>query len=143
MCRTHLVKVQSKKAKMDELGAQVVFVAHDTPEKLEAGLLEGLDLLYPVAFDPERSSYGDWGLTRASLLELFLDANVWKTHARAIFKEKEKMRAFGQDPLQLGGDFIIDREGRVAWALPQVNASRPPAGLLLKEIERVARAGRG
>jgi hypothetical protein len=49
----------------------------------------------------------------------------------------------GEDTLQLGGDFVVDRAGFVVYARPQQRDDRPPVITLLDELVRAgdSRAG--
>jgi hypothetical protein len=53
----------------------------------------------------------------------------------------ERLRRLGRDPLQLGGDFVVDPQGRIAYARPQRRDDRPAVGELLGALERAARGG--
>jgi hypothetical protein len=50
-------------------------------------------------------------------------------------------RRLGRDTLQLGGDFVVDPQGRIGSARPQRHDDRPPVGELLGALERAARGG--
>jgi hypothetical protein len=73
-------------------------------------------LRYPVLVDPDRQAYRAFGLGRGSI------RRVWGL--RALRRYIEVIRADGfsdlhrptDDTLQLGGDFVVDPEGRLVWA---------------------------
>lgn len=129
------MKVQARKDRIEALGAGVVFVAHDPPERLERGFLEGVDRIFPVALDLERRVYRGWGLKRGSVLRVFADPKVWWQYARLILGGGERLRPRGRDALQLGGDFVVGADGRIAYSRPQQRDDRPPVGALLKVLE--------
>jgi hypothetical protein len=135
------VKVLKLQGRIDALGARVVFVAFDTPGRLAEGLVEGIDLPWPLAVDTARESYRDWGLHRIRPWRLFLDPAVWKAYATLLLKG-ERLRPGGADPYQLGGDFVVDADGQIAWARPQARDDRPPVGHLLRAL-KATRAGGG
>ena len=112
-------------------------VAFDEPDRVRAGLLSGVEDPWPVLIDQERRTYGDWGLRRASRSRLArLD---WvRGYARMLLRGDRLARP-GSDVLQLGGDFVVDREGIVVLAHAQESFDdRPPAGALVKALEDAA-----
>ncbi|MEX2465438.1 MAG: AhpC/TSA family protein, partial [Gemmatimonadota bacterium] len=117
--------MHDRKDRIEELGADVVFVAFDEPEALRSKLTEGIDLAFPLGFDPERVSYRRWGLQRAPWWKIWLDPKVWKTYAQ-LLASGQRLRGGGADPLQLGGDFVIAADGTVAYSRPQTRDDRPP-----------------
>jgi hypothetical protein len=132
--------MHDRKDRIEALGADVIFVAFDGPEELGTKLVADVDLVFPVAFDTERASYRDWGLGRASWWKIWLDPKVWRTYAMLI-RSGERMRGGGADPLQLGGDFIVARDGTVAYSRPQSRDDRPPVGALLRVVAGMTESG--
>lgn len=133
------MKVLSQKPKLDGLGATALFVVHDDPAVIRGGLLEGLDVPYPVLVDRERAAYRDWGLRRSSRAGVWLDPRVWAQYA-ALVARGERLRPFGRDTLQLGGDFVVDPDGIVTYARPQRRDDRPPVSVLVGELRAASRA---
>jgi len=133
------VKVLSQKPRLDDLGATALFVVHDDPTLIQRGLLDGLDVPYPVLVDLERAAYRDWGLRRSSRAGVWLDPRVWARYA-ALVAQGERLLRLGRDTLQLGGDFIVDPDGIVAYARPQRRDDRPPVSLLVRELRAASRA---
>ncbi len=133
------MKVLSQKPKLDGLGATALFVVHDDPAVIRGGLLDGLDVPYPVLVDRERAAYRDWGLRRSSRAGVWLDPRVWARYA-ALVARGERLRPFGRDTLQLGGDFVVDPDGIVTYARPQRRDDRPPVSLLVDELRTASRA---
>lgn len=131
--------MQARRGRIEELGAGVVFVAHDEPERLERGLLDGLERVFPVVLDLERKAYRDWGLRRAPAVRLLADPAVWWAYARLMLREGERLRPRGRDILQLGGDFVVAPGGRISYSRPQERDNRPPVGSLLRELAAVRR----
>ncbi len=134
------MKVLSQKPKLDELGATALFVVHDEPDAVRRGLLDGLDVTYPVLIDLDRAAYRAWGLRRSSRASVWLDPRVWFRYA-ALLARGEKLRRLGQDTLQLGGDFVVDAAGLVTYSRPQKRDDRPPVSVLLRELEAAVRSG--
>ncbi|MEJ7568209.1 MAG: peroxiredoxin-like family protein [Gaiellaceae bacterium] len=133
------MKVLSQKPKLDGLGATALFVVHDDPAVIRGGLLDGLDVPYPVLVDRERAAYRDWGLQRSSRVGVWLDPRVWARYA-ALMARGERLRPLGRDTLQLGGDFVVDPDGIVTYARPQRRDDRPPVSVLVDELRAASRA---
>ncbi len=87
--------------------------------------------------DPERVSYRAYGLQRANLWQSFLSLHVWKSNFNLLHKRgwRTELPPRGQDALQLGGIFVIGKDGRVH--LPYYYddiADHPPIDLLLHGV---------
>lgn len=121
--------------RLDAVGATAVFVAHDDPRALRDSMLAGVSCPFPVLVDADRSSYRTWGLKRASLARIWLDPKVWQQYGR-LLRSGERIRTVGQDTRQLGGDFIVDPQGVIAYSRPQRRDDRPPVAHLLAAIEQ-------
>jgi AhpC/TSA antioxidant enzyme len=132
------VKVLHHRDRIERAGGTAVFVVHDSPARVRAGLLAGLDLPWPVLVDLDRVAYRAWGLRRASFRTVWLDPRVWARYGLLLLGG-QRLRRLGSDTLQLGGDFVVDADGVVTWARPQQADDRPPVGVLLAELERAAR----
>lgn len=93
--------------------------------------------VFEVCSDPERRAYAAFGLTRASTRQL-LGRKTLLFYARAALRGRMH-RGVGSDPHQLGGDFILDGEGRLRFGYrSREPADRPGARDLLRELERTA-----
>jgi AhpC/TSA antioxidant enzyme len=133
------VKVLDHRDRVARTGATAVFVVHDPPEQVRAGLLRDLDLPWPVLVDLDQVAYRAWGLRRAAFPGVWLDPGVWARYARLLFGG-ERLRRLGGDTLQLGGDFVVDASGVITWARPQHADDRAPVGVLLLELELARRS---
>jgi hypothetical protein len=128
------VKVLSRRDRIETAGGVVLAVAFDEPKRVRAGLLRGIDDPWPVLIDRDRVAYRRWGLGRASRLRLVRPDWV-RGYARMLLRGDRLARP-GNDVLQLGGDFVIDRNGVVVLAHPQAGFDdRLPAGALVKALE--------
>lgn len=128
------MKVQDRRERIERAGASVLFVAFDEPELLRRSLLVDLDLVFPMLVDRDRAAYRAWGLRRASVAGVWLDPRVWWRYA-SLLAGGERLRRFGTDTLQLGGDFVVGPEGMITWARPQQRDDRPPVGTLVRALE--------
>ena len=131
------MKVLHHRERIGELGT-ALFVAFDAPERLRDSLLYGLEVPYPVLADRDRSAYRAWGLGRGSALTIWGDPGVWRRYAGEL-AHGARLRRPGADTLQLGGDFVVDRVGTVAYSRPQRRDDRPPVAELVQALERAAK----
>lgn len=131
------MKVLEQRRRLEAAGATALFVAFDEPALLRRTLLAGLELPFPVLVDRDRSAYAAWGLSRASVLRIWADPRVWARYLRVALGGQRPTR-FGADTLQLGGDFVLDGAGLVAYARPQRSDDRPPVAVLLAAVEKAA-----
>jgi len=128
------VKVLQHSARIDAVGTAVA-VVHDPPELLRRTMLRDLEIPYPVLIDRELGAYRRWGLGRAGRARTLLSPHVLAGYARFL-RGGERLGG-GSQPWQLGGDFVIASDGRVAYSHPQRTVDdRPAVGLLVRELER-------
>ena len=135
------MKVLRSRQRIAAVGGEAVFVVHDPPDRVRAGMLTGLAIPWPVLADLDRGAYRAWGLGRARLTQIWLSPALWARYAR-LLAGGERLRRLGRDTLQLGGDFVVDPAGRIAYARPQRRDDRPAVGVLLRALERAARGDR-
>jgi peroxiredoxin len=128
------VKVTRKQDRLEAMGATAVLVSHDDPEAVRRIMLRDVDCSFPVAIDREKAAYRSWGLRSLPLPLIWLDPKVWRQYARLLLSG-ERMRRSGGDERQLGGDFVVDRDGLILYARPQRRDDRPPVGELVEVIE--------
>lgn len=87
------------------------------------GFERKMSLPYRVYGDPARASYRAFGLGRASRARVWLDPRVWARYASLIARGRRPKGPQGdEDTLQLGGDAILDADGRLRW----IHRSRGP-----------------
>lgn len=97
------------------------------------------DLGFVALRDPDREGYRAFGLGRGSV------GRVWglraaRRYARLIRRDGTgSLRRPTEDPLQLGGDFVIDTDGRLAWGFWSEGPDHRPAVDDLVDAVRGAR----
>ena len=130
------MKVLRYRDRIDAAGT-AAFVVHDKPDRVRNWMLKDLEVPYPVLVDLEMGTYRRWGMGHASPVST-LAPRVALGYAQKVLFGGERLH-LGTEPLQLGGDFVIGPDGRLAYSHPQTAVDdRPPAGLLLRELERAA-----
>lgn len=97
----------------DELPGRVVVVTFAPPQLL-ASFEREIGLPFPVYGDPGRAAYEAFGLGRASVARVWLDPRVWRSYAKLLGRGR-RLHRLREDSLQLGGDVVLDAEGRVRW----------------------------
>ena len=98
------------------------------------------ELPFAVLGDPEREAYRSYGLARGAR------RRVWGLRAGARYLEIIRRDGLGRlrrpvdDPLQLGGDFVIAPDGTLAWGFwGEGPDDRPPVATLIAEVSRLRR----
>lgn len=113
---------------LDELNTRVWIISFGTLPAAQAWLEETC-ASFPVLLDPDRESYRDYGLEH-SLLRSWNLKTMWR-YAQLLTAGR-RWRGIQGDSAQLGGDFIVDRNGIVRLAYPSRDPTdRPPVDDLL------------
>ena len=131
------MKVTKRSDRLRANGASAVFVTFDPPDVLARSMLADVDCPWPVLVDRPRVTYEAWGLGRTSLAGIWLDPSIYRQYGRLLYRG-ERIRAKGRDTRQLGGDFVIDGQGRVRYSRPQRRDDRPPVGELVDVVEEAS-----
>lgn len=115
------------------MGDAVIVLVTFTPARNLRGYRGRLRLPYPVVTDETRQAYGAYGLGRGPW---------WRVWGLQTLREYRRLSRRGvrlqrprEDTLQLGGDFVVDRGGRLAYAYPSRGPSdRPPVDELVAAV---------
>ncbi|CAN0488305.1 unnamed protein product, partial [Phaeothamnion confervicola] len=91
-----------------------------------------------VLCDPERIAYHALGLGRASWARVWLDPRVWWRYAVLIARGRRPERPGDHDDVrQLGGDAVLDADGRLVWVYRgRGPADRPTIDELIGALRR-------
>ncbi len=132
--------MQEHYAELRQLGGEVLVVSFAEPKAI-AGYLKAGPLPFPVVCDPSRAAYRAFGLGRTSWGEM-LRGGVVGRYLRLIFRGWLPRRGNeGEDVLQLGGDFVLDRQRRLVYAYPSKDPTdRPPIAELLLAVRSAVAA---
>jgi peroxiredoxin len=136
LCRAHVIRLIQARHEFEQQRAEVVLVVYHDPSLVMRQMLHDLQLPFTLLVDESRASYARWGLALAGWRAIVRPGLYW-----ALFRQKLRGEAIiGTSPgtdRQLGGDFVIDRGGRVTFA-NRLNSfhDRTPVKRLLEEIRR-------
>lgn len=115
-------------AHLDRLQGAAVAVITFAPVDALAAYRAHLDLAVPVLSDPTREVYRRFGLGRGSFRAVY-GVGTLHMYARLLRQGRRPGRRPGrptQDTRQLGGDFALDRTGRLLAAFrPTAPDARP------------------
>lgn len=126
------------KERIARLNGQVLLVAYDTLELLRTKLIRDLEIPYPILLDPRKETYRRWGLGRTTLGESVFSPGLTARYLGLLLRG-ERFLGLAPDMLQLGGDFVVDREGKIAVGhAMRDNGDRLPVHKLIETMEQVA-----
>lgn len=92
-----------------------------------------LELPFPMLADPDRETYRQFDLGRGALRDIW-SLGTMKMYAR-LLRQGRKLRRPTQDTRQLGGDFVIDAQGRLATGFwPASPDDRPSIECLIEAV---------
>jgi peroxiredoxin len=121
--------------RLDQFGdAAVAVVAFSAPEYVE---VYQRDRLAPITVlvDEDRATYRAYGLGRGSAWKVW-GPKMWWSYAQRLGRGQSIHRPT-EDTLQMGGDFVIGRDGRVAFAFRSEDPDdRPSVDALLDAVRR-------
>jgi len=119
--------------RLDEFeGAGVVLVTFTPPRNLR-GFRHRLGLRYPVVADETRAVYRAYGLGRGPWWRVW-GPGALLAYARLV-RAGRKLERPTDDTLQLGGDFVVDGGGRLAYTYRSTAPDdRPPVDELIEAV---------
>jgi len=128
--------VQASKSEFDRRQVSIVVISFAEPAKL-VHYQQRHQWRFVMLADPNRLVYRSFTLKRLSWFHVFSPVTI-KLYFR-LLREGKKLENYGKDDYhQSGGDFVVDRDGRVLFAYrSQEPADRPTVSKLLEEIDRI------
>jgi peroxiredoxin len=130
------VQVQEQLPEFDRLGAKIVVISFVAPVRLRQHLSSGRWSIRMLA-DPDRKAYQAFGLERATWSQL-LRPRAMVVYLKLMLRSRLPRRP-QEDIHQLGGDFIFDASGRIAYEYRSEDPSdRPDPAELLRVIAECA-----
>jgi len=132
--------VLERRQEIEEIPADVVLLAYDEKSLLDAKMLHDLPLPFPLLLDASRSTYAAWGLGRTHLFGAMLSPSLNWRYLRLLL-HGERFLGFAPDMFQLGGDFVVSPQGRIAFAYRmRNNGDRAPVPQLIEQLRRAGAA---
>ena len=116
------------------LGAAVLVVSF-SPQAWLADYRADLALPFPVGADADRVAYRAWGLESASTWQVWHPRTILR-YAALTARGMKAERSKGEDLNQLGGDFVVDARGRIAW---EHKSARPDDRPSIRHVLRALR----
>lgn len=119
--------------RLDEFGdAQIALIVFSATEYL-AAYEHGRLAPIPILVDSTRAVYRDYGLGRGSIWKVW-GPKMWWSYGRRV-AHGETVRRPTEDTLQLGGDFVVDRNGTIVFAFRSEDPEdRPSVDALLSAV---------
>jgi peroxiredoxin len=130
--------VQGVDGQIKELGGDVLVVSFASAAHV-ATYLDTYPQPFPVVADPTRAAYRAFGLGSTTFKAMLRPGTVAR-YLGMIFRGWLPTRpAANDDLLQLGGDFVLDADGRVRFAHPSGGATdRPSAQEIVDAVRQIA-----
>jgi len=130
--------VIKRREKIEALSAGVIVVAYDEPALLSAKMLHEIALPFPLLLDRTRDTYTRWGMARTGLTGAMLSPSLNLRYLKLLAKG-ERFLGFAPDMFQLGGDFVVNKQGTLVFAhRMRNNGDRVDTGMLFDELARAA-----
>lgn len=118
--------MEAARERLADVGCSVLVVSQAKPRILEM-YERRQPRSVPVVCDPERAAYRAFGLERTTL-GTFLRPKVLWGYFRGMFRGQGVKKPYeGEDVLQLGGDFILNRARRVVFSYPSADPTDRPS----------------
>lgn len=119
-------------------GGEVLAISFSAPERV-AAVLRMKPLPFPALCDPTFAAYHAFGLGRTRWLHIVRPSVLLRFGRMMVGGWLPGPPRKGDDVLQLGGDFVLDRQRRIAYAYRSAEPTdRPPPQALLAAVRAVA-----
>jgi peroxiredoxin len=112
-CRAHVIRLIQARERITTLGTDVVLVAYHDPELVMTQMMQSLNLPFVLLVDKTKRAYADWGIG-AVTAKAFLHPGLYFEIAKLILRREPSLGTVA-DRSHVGGDFVVDREGRLAF----------------------------
>lgn len=121
--------------RLDDLGDAAVALVTFAPQRVLRGYRARLGLPYPVLSDEDRAVYRAYGLGRGPWWRVWGPATLRRYGQ--LLRRGRRLQRVGGDTLQLGGDVVVGRDGRVVMVhRSRGPADRPPVDDLVAAVRR-------
>ncbi len=121
--------------RLEEFGDAVVVLLTFTRQRNLRGYRGRLGLPYVVLADESRDAYRAYGLSRGPWWRVWGPTTI-RAYGR-LLRGGGRLRRPTEDTLQLGGDFVVGRDGRLVYVYRSKGpADRPPVDDLIAAARR-------
>ncbi len=133
--------MQDRLADIRATGGELATVTQARPTVLDAWL-RNHPRPFPVVSDPDREAYRAFDLERGRWAMFFRPGTMLHYIGLMVRGWVARPPLNGEDVLQLGGDFVLDRRHRLVFAHRSADpADRPAPELLVEQVRALAGAG--
>ena len=130
------MQLYEKQTEFETLNTKIIVISFGTFPTVQQWLKE-TGINFPVLLDRERTVYTAYGLERSKLRSKS-PRTLWLYFTRWL-QGTQFHSSHGDDTSQLGGDFIIDKQGNLRFTYPSHDpADRPSVEELLGVLKQVA-----
>lgn len=120
-----------EREELERRDINVLLVSFEPLERVRHYVVED-EFEWPILSDESHQLYLAYGLGRSSVMRTWLSPRTIAYYCKAVFRGK-KIRRPTSDTGQLGGDFLIDPAGRIAFAFRSTEpADRPGVRQILE-----------
>lgn len=121
--------------RLEDLGDAVVALVTFTRQRNLRGYRSRHGLPFAVLTDEDRAGYRAYGLGRGSVWRVYGLATL-RRYAQ-LLRRGERLQRPLEDTLQLGGDFVVGRDGRLAYVFRGSGPDdRPEVDELVEAVRR-------
>jgi hypothetical protein len=121
-------------AELEARNTQVALISFGTTELAKQWIVE-TNAAFQFLIDPQRKTYQAYGLDYS--LARSWSPKVWMEYARLMIRGR-RWRGIQGDSGQLGGDFVVDREGILQLTYrSQDPTDRPEVSYLLERLDEI------
>ena len=113
-CRAHVIRTIQRRDEFVRLDAEVILVGYEDPQDMTSMMLRNLDLPYLLLIDPSRDTHRRWGMEEATW-RAYVRPGLYLAALMSMIRREEQFKA-QPTPTQMTGDFVVRRDGRVAFA---------------------------
>ncbi len=113
-CRAHVIRAIQRRDDIARLGAEVLLVGFEDPRQMTAMMLQDLNLPFTLLIDATRDTYRRWGMSEATWRS-YVTPGLYLASLISVLR-RERQFKIQPGPRQLSGDFVVGRDGRLAFA---------------------------
>lgn len=138
-CREHIVQLCEKQNELRKLNTSVIIISFGTLPAVQQWLKDTCPS-FTVLLDRDRIVYNAYGLERSKLRSKS-PRTLWLYFTRWLQRQKFH-DSYGDDTSQLGGDFIVNKDGIIKFAYPSHDPTDRPTVEKLLEVLRTIKSWR-